>query len=168
MEFANFLIEEKNLRKIFGEKEILIIRKQIHGIKLTPSEQTRLSRDIRKKFEIVGSLINFENEFDLKKGSLIKAIVEESKEIILKNVLFSNLDKIILYGSVVQNKVNFSSDIDIALVLKNVSQREASKMRVFLLGKLNERVDLQIYNFLDEKIKKEIDKFGKVIYESKD
>ena len=50
MSLLKTLKEEKNARKIFGKKEIEIIEKQLNGIKLSPSEQTRLSRDIRKKF----------------------------------------------------------------------------------------------------------------------
>ena len=51
MRLLNTLKKDKNIRRIFGERELVIIEKQLLGVALKPSEKTRLSRDIRKKFE---------------------------------------------------------------------------------------------------------------------
>ena len=45
--------EGKDLRVLFGERELKIIEKQLLGIQLTRSEKTRLSRDIRRKFQVI-------------------------------------------------------------------------------------------------------------------
>ena len=48
-----FLRENKNARKIFGERELKIIEKQLIGVDLTQSEKNRLSRDVREKFKFI-------------------------------------------------------------------------------------------------------------------
>ena len=48
----------KEIRKIFGKKEIKIILKQLEGISLNQSEKNRLSRDIRPKLNIIKEFIN--------------------------------------------------------------------------------------------------------------
>src|SRR3989338_5234382 len=102
MNILNSLKKSENMRKIFGKKELIIIEKQLMGIRLKPSEKTRLSRDIRKKFEAIKELSPFINNFNLKHGEITK-----------------------------------------------------------------EKIDLQVFNALPEKIKSEILKKGKVIYERK-
>ena len=82
MQLLNFLKENENARKVFGEKELKIIKKQLFGINLTQSEKNRLSRDIRKKFEFIRCVVRFKEEFSLKKGSEIKKIIEGAKEVI--------------------------------------------------------------------------------------
>ena len=42
--------------------------------------------------------------------------------------------------------------------------KEASEFRIKVSGKVPEKIDIQVYNTLPEKIKKEIDKKGKVIW----
>ena len=56
MNFKNLLKNSKNVRKIFGKKEIEIILKQLEGITLTQSEKNRLSRDIRPKLKVIKEL----------------------------------------------------------------------------------------------------------------
>lgn len=162
----NFLKKNKNTRKIFGEKELKIIEKQLNGINLTQSEKNRLSRDIRKKFEFIKEASKFENEFELKKAGMIKELIEETKEEILTSPYFSKIKKIIIFGSTVENKRTFRSDIDIAVEFNEISIKEATEFRI----KMNQikKIDVQVYNLLPEKIQNQIKKNGKTIYERKD
>ena len=73
MNLTNLLKSNKDARKIFGERELKIIEKQMLGINLTQSEKNRLSRDIRPKFEFIKESARFSEEFELKKGAKIKA-----------------------------------------------------------------------------------------------
>ena len=68
MGLLKFITESKESRRIFGEKEIKIIEKQLLGVNLTQSEKNRLSRGIRKKLEFIQRIARFEDEFKLKKG----------------------------------------------------------------------------------------------------
>ena len=167
MNLLRFLQENKNARKIFGKKEIEIIERQLLGINLTQSEKNRLSRDIRKKLKFIKEISDFSDEFELKKASEIKRIIEETREIILEDKSYKNIEKIILFGSFVENKMTFRSDIDIAVVFNEISLKEATAFRMRILGGTNKKVDVQVYNVLPDKIKKEIDKKGKVLYEQK-
>ena len=160
------LIRKKNgLRKLFGERELKIIEKQLLGVNLTMSERTRLSRDIRQKFRVIGTLSQFASEFDLKKGAEVKKLIEEAKGVILKSKYFPRIKKIILFGSTVDNQRTLRSDIDIAVVFNTITEEEAVRFRLDVF--FDERVDIQVYNVLPEKIKKEIDLKGKILYERK-
>ena len=86
--------------------------------------------------------------------------------IILNSNLFNKIRRIILYGSAVENQLTFKSDIDITVEFSEISLREATTFRKSVLGKTNPRVDVQVYNYLPQKIKKEIESKGKVIYKS--
>ena len=167
MKLTTFFKTHANVRKIFGDREIKIIEKQALGICLTQSEKNRLSRDIRKKFDVIKELNRFSEEFDLKKGHEIKEIVNDSKSIILNDPDFGNIKKIILFGGAVNNKMTFRSDVDLSVEFFKIDLREATLFKKRFLGKLNDRVDLQVYNILLEKIKKEIDK-GRIIHEQQD
>lgn len=164
MGLLKFITESREARKIFGKKEIKIVEKQMLGVNLTQSEKNRLSRDIRTKLEFIAKAARFESEFDLKKGAEIKKIVEEAKEEILKDISNSRINKIFLFGSAVENKLALQSDIDLAVEFNNIIPADATLFRKRILGKVNKRVDLQVYNILPEKIKKEIDQKGKIIY----
>ena len=76
MSFLEFLKLNKDARKVFGERELKIIEKQLYGINLTQSEKNRLSRDIRKKLDFIKEAARFSDEFKLKKAGIIKSIVE--------------------------------------------------------------------------------------------
>lgn len=164
MGLLEFLKKDKNARKIFGERELKIIEKQLLGINLTQSEKNRLSRDIRKKLEFIGDISQFQDEFKLKKGTKIKEVVEDAKEFILQSKYSSEIKKIVLFGSHAERMVHFGSDIDIAVEFDNIGIKEATEFRIFVSGRVNSKVDIQVYNVLPEKIKKEIDSKGKVIY----
>jgi predicted nucleotidyltransferase len=164
MTLIKTLKENKNIRKIFGKREIEIIEKQLNGIRLMPSEQTRISRDIRKKLEAIKELSKYSDEFQLKKGTIIKERIENVKEIILESKYSSKIQKIILFGSAIENELNYRSDIDMAIVFSGIAKKEADEFRIKTLGKISEKVDVQVYNFLPEEIKEQIDKKGKVIW----
>ena len=163
-----FLKENKNARKIFGKKELKIIEKQLWGVNLTQSEKNRLSRDIRKKFEFIKEISKFSDEFDLKKSSIIKEMINDSLEVIKEHEWFWKIKQVILFGSFVENRFHLFSDIDIAVKFKEINIKDATKFRIGISGRLPEKVDVQVYNILPDKIKKEIDKNGKTIYQRED
>jgi len=162
-----FLKENKNARKIFGNRELKIIEKQLMGINLTQSEKNRLSRDIREKFKFIKDVSRFEDEFSLKKASIIRKMIEETLEVIKEHKDFRKIKKIIIFGGTVENKRGFHSDIDIAVKFDDIEKKEAGKFRIHVLGRVNDKMDVQVYNTLPKKIKDEINKKGKVLYERK-
>ena len=166
MSLLNFLKNNEDIRKLFGKRELIIIEKQLNGINLTQSEKNRLSRDIRRKLGVVKSLADYKEEFGLKKGTKVKEEIEEAKEIIMNDELGSKIKKIILFGSSADNTRTFRSDVDIAVIFKEINEKEALKFRLRVLKNLREDMDIQVYNVLPDKIKKEIDEKGKVLYES--
>ena len=167
MNLLNFLKTDKNARKIFGKRELKIIEKQLQGLTLTQSEKNRLSRDIRKKLKFIKEISKYSDEFELKKAGYIKELIEDAKENILKSRYFPRIKKIILYGSFVEKLMHFGSDIDIAVELDTIEQSEATEFRLKILRAVNDKADIQVYNVLPDKIKKEIDEKGRVIYERK-
>lgn len=164
MSLLNKIRKGKNIRRIFGKREIDIIEKQLLGINLLPSEKTRLSRDIKKKFEAIKELSDSFSEFELKKASFIKKIIEEAKEAIFESKQLSQIKRIILFGSYAENQASFRSDIDIAVEFSEIGTREANEFRIRVLSKVPEKIDIQVYNILPEKIKKEIDEKGKILW----
>lgn len=152
------------MRRLFGEQELKIVEKQMMGVNLSPSERTRLSRDIRPKFEIVAELAEFKKEFDLKKSQEIKFLVEQAKEVILESKYFKNIKKIVVFGSFIENKMRFGSDIDISVEFYKIDRKEVSSFLLEMFGKIPERVQLQVFNILEDKIKKEINEKGRTIY----
>ncbi len=164
----NFLGGDKNARKVFGKRELKIIEKQLLGINLTQSEKNRLSRDIRTKFNFIKNAAKFSNDFDLKKGGYVKKAVEEAKEIILSDELSKKIKEIILYGSAVENKMTFNSDIDLAIKFSDIDLTKATLFRKRISGRANSKIDVQVYNILPKKIKKEIDLKGRILYKNED
>ena len=164
MSILKFLKENENARKVFGKRELKIIEKQLLGVNLTQSEKNRLSRDIRAKLEFIRKAARFEEEFGLKKGAEIRKMIEEAKGIILTDMLFKKIKEVILFGSATENKLTFQSDIDIAVKFDMISLKAATLFRKRIAGNVNKRVDVQVYNHLPVKIKREIDYKGKVIY----
>ena len=164
MNLIKFLSTNSNTRKIFGKRELKIIEKQIWGIQLSQSEKNRLSRDIRKKLDFIKEVSKYEDEFDLKKGIEVKRIIEDTIEVIKKHSSFSKVKKIILYGSTVENERIFRSDIDIAVEFSSIDSKQAISFRREILGRADDKVDIQVYNFLPKKITKEIDKKGKILF----
>lgn len=167
MSLLIFLKEHKSeARKIFGERELKIIEKQLLGINLTQSERNRLSRDIRKKLEFVKKLLEYSQEFELKKGIEIKKKIEEIKQEILNDKLRSRIKEIWLFGSSVDNSRTFRSDIDIAVLFDEINKKEAVEFRLRVMSYFDKKVDVQVFNVLPEKIKESIIKNHKVIFEN--
>ena len=168
MGLLHFLKGNKEARKIFGQRELKIIEKQLMGMKLSRSEKNRLSRDIRAKLKFVKDISRFSEEFRLKKSAQIDKLIDEAVEVILDHKWYRKIKKILLFGSIVTNEMNLSSDIDIAVVFDDISKRNAGEFRIHVLGRVNNKMDIQVYNTLPEKIKKSIDNANKTIFKRKD
>ena len=164
MSLLKFLKDNEKARKIFGERELKIIEKQLLGISLTQSEKNRLSRDIRKKLEFISEISAFKEEFDLKKMAGIEKLIERSVELMLKDKLKEEIKAILLFGSHVKGIVTKRSDIDICVIFKDISVEEATRFRIRISGELPKNVDIQVFNILPQKIKREIARNHKILY----
>lgn len=162
----NFLNNNKNARKIFGKKELDIILKQLDGISLTQSERNRLSRDIRPKLKFIKEISKFEDEFELKKGANNLRLIDKAINLILQDKLKDSIIAILLFGSHVKGMVTKRSDIDICVVFKEITPEEADKFRIRLLGNFSTNVDIQVFNVLPQKIKREIARNHKILYKN--
>lgn len=154
-------IKNPQMRKLFGKKEIAIIQKQLFGILLTPSEQTILSRDIRKKFLAVKELCSCQEDFSLKKGILPARVVQKVKDRVLNSVYGKKIRKIIWFGSFVSGCVTFNSDIDLSVEFDNIGLKDSLKFRAF--ASEEDILDVLVYNHIPEKLKREVDN-GRIIY----
>lgn len=163
-----FLKNNRNTRKIFGKKELGIILKQLDGISLTQSEKNRLSRDIRPKLRFVKEISKFEDEFELKKGANNLRLIDKAINLILQDKLKDSIIAILLFGSHVKGMVTKRSDIDICAVFKEITPEEADKFRIRLLGNFSTNVDIQVFNVLPQKIKREIARNHKILYRTKE
>lgn len=167
MNLIQFLNSSENARKIFGEKELEIIKKQINGINLTQSERNRLSRDIRPKLEFTRQLSKFENEFGLTKNQENKEMIQKAVNQILEDKLNKNIKAILLFGSFADNSFTTRSDIDICVVFKDeISLKEATKFRIRISGQIPNKVDVQVFNVLPLKVKKSIAANHKLLYKN--
>lgn len=167
MNLIEFLKENENTRKIFGRAELSIIEKQVNGFELSQSEKNRLSRDIRKKFEFIKEANQFKDSFRLEKNHINKNIVKKAVDIILKDEISKKIDSVLLFGSFADNTFTPWSDIDICVVFKEISLREATEFRIRVLGEVSEKVDIQVFNNLPQKVKSEIIKNHKVLHQNK-
>lgn len=164
----NFLKSNRDVRKIFGKKEIEIILKQLDGLKLTQSEKNRLSRDIKPKLEFIKRINSFKDEFQLRKNQNNKRLIEEAVNVILNDKLKEGIKAILLFGSFADNSYIFRSDIDICVIFKkDLSLDEATRFRIRIAGEVSEKVDIQVFNILPQKIKRDIARNHKVIYKDK-
>ncbi len=160
----NFLKTHKGARKIFGRRELEIIVKQLEGIPLKQSERNRLSRDVRPKLEFIKELSKFEVEFKLKKDQDARNVIIKAINVILQDKLKENIQAILLFGSRVKGIVTQRSDIDIAVVFKDIEKGEADRFRIRILGDLSDKADVQVFNVLPQKIKRSIARSHKVLY----
>ena len=165
--FLRLLENKQQARKIFGKRELVIIEKQLQGINLTQSEKNRLSRDIRPKFSFMMEAAPFTWLFKMKKGELIKHAIAEARDLILADQQASHIQRIILYGSTVVQQRTFRSDVDLAVEFSEITEKDAIAFRKRSIIHAPEKVDIQVYNLLPQKIKKEIEETGKIIYENK-
>lgn len=154
-----------NARKIFGRKEIGIMLKQMSGIGLTQSEKNRLSRDIRPKLEFIKEISGFKDEFRLEKNQNNKRLMQKAVATILSDNLHDKIEAILLFGSFADNTFTPGSDIDICVVFnENISPRDATKFRIRISGELPEKLDIQAFNTLPQKVKRDIARNHKVLY----
>jgi predicted nucleotidyltransferase len=160
----NFLKKNENTRKIFGERELKIIEKQLLGINLTQSEKNRLSRDIRKKFEFIKEISHYSFDLRLKKAGLLKEMIDDAKNEILNHPFRKRIQEIWLFGSTVDRTLTFRSDVDLAVVFDKIQPKEAFSFRATVMGGLPKKMDIQVFNTLPEKIKKTIKESHKVLY----
>lgn len=166
MSLLTFLMEDENTRKVFGKRELVIIEKQLVGNELTQSEKNRLSRDIRKKFEFIKGINDFREDFKLEKNQGNKKIIKKALKAILNDKL--KVKAVLVFGSFADNTFTKRSDIDICAVFDNISLKEATLFRMRIMGELSEKADVQVFNVLPQKIKREIARNHKVLYRSGD
>ena len=168
LKLKEFLRSNKNARKVFGKKEIEIVLKQLDGVTLTQSEKNRLSRDIRPKLMLIKEISKFGDEFELKKDADSLRLADKAAQLILHDELRDRIKAILLFGSHVRGVVTKRSDIDICAIFTDISLREATKFRIRIMAELPEKVDVQVFNILPQKIKREIARSHKVLYKNKD
>lgn len=166
MALLKFLKDNENTRKIFGKKELEIIFKQLEGMPLKQSERNRLSRDIKPKFEFIREVDNYKDEFNLKQNQNNKKIINEAVKIILEDELKEKIISILLFGSSADKSFTRKSDIDICVIFKEITLKEATNFRIRISGQLSKKVDIQVFNILPMKIKKEIAKNHKILYKT--
>ena len=166
MALLKFLKDNGNTRKIFGKKELEIIFKQLDGMPLKQSERNRLSRDIKPKFEFIREVDNYKDEFNLKQNQNNKKIINEAVKTILEDELKEKIISILLFGSSADKSFTRKSDIDICVIFKEVTLKEATNFRIRISGQLSKKVDIQVFNVLPMKIKKEIAKNHKILYKT--
>ncbi len=164
LSLKEFLKKSKDVRKIFGEKELEIIFKQLEGVFLTQSEKNRLSRDIRPKLRFIKEVSKFEVEFELKKNSANIMLIQKAVELILNDKLKNDIKAILLFGSHAKGIVTKRSDIDICVLFKKISIEEATRFRVRISGELPDKMDIQVFNVLPQKIKRDIARNHKILY----
>lgn len=157
------VLKKPEVRKLFGERELVIIRKQIMGVRLTQSEKNRLSRDIRKKFRAIKALSPFAREKQLRHGFLLKKKIQQAKKAVLNHKKAKLIKEIILFGSTAEKQRALISDIDIVVKFKRPIANP-TRFRIEVLKSLSDDIDLNIYHALPKKIRKEIDNKGKILW----
>ncbi|MBI2581234.1 nucleotidyltransferase domain-containing protein [Candidatus Woesearchaeota archaeon] len=163
------LIRDRNARRVFGRKEIEIAVKQLEGRALTQSERNRLSRDIKPKLEFIRNASRFEDEFKLRKNQENREIIRRASEVILQDELGSEAMAILLFGSFADGTFTPRSDIDICVVFRtDISLKEATRFRIRVSGQLPEKADIQVFNTLPQKVKREIARNHKILYKAAD
>ena len=135
---------------------------------LTQSEKNRVSRDIKPKLEFIKEIYEFREEFRLEKNQENKRLIEKAVAVILNDPLRENIQAALLFGSFADNSFTKRSDIDICVVFnKDLSLNEATKFRIRALGQLPEKMDIQVFNILPQKIKRSIARSHRVLYKNK-
>jgi len=164
-----FLRGSRNARKVFGKKEIEIVFKQLDGMQLKQSEKNRLCRDIKPKLEFIKEIAKFKEEFKLEKNQDNKRIIEKALGMILNDKFNQNIKTTLLFGSFADNSFTSRSDIDVCVVFrKDLSLKEATEFRIRVSGQLPEKIDVQVFNTLPQKVKKDIARNHKVLYRDND
>ena len=164
MDFFDVL-EEKVVRKIFGKKELEIINKQLNGFDLSQSEKNRLSRDIRPKLKAVEFLSEYKEYFQLKKNDYNKRLIKEIVETIMSSKWKKEIKAILLFGSHVIKTNTWRSDVDICVIFNNmISDSNALDFKIEIMRKLPEKIDINVFNTLPDKLKYSIAKQNIFLY----
>ncbi len=162
------ILKTKSARKIFGKRELEIIFSQLDGLALTQSEKNRLSRDIKPKFEFISLISPFAHEFKLEKNQHNKSIIEKTVRVILGDQNKDMIESILLFGSFANNTFTNRSDIDLCVVFKkSLSRRDAMAFRIRIAGQVSKKNDVQVFDALPQKIKREIARCHRVLFRSK-
>ncbi|MEK6916711.1 MAG: nucleotidyltransferase domain-containing protein, partial [Nanoarchaeota archaeon] len=117
-----------------------------------------------KKFWLIQEIAMFQDNFKLKKGAFIKDMIKGTIQVILEDKLSKDVKEIILFGSAVMKTLTLQSDIDIAVKFNKISLKEATLFRIRVQGKLNDKIDIQVFEYLPNRIKQEIKTYGKILY----
>ena len=135
---------------------------------LKQSEKNRLSRDIKPKLEAVKEISEFKEEFKLERNQDNKRIIENVISVILNDKLKKDIKAVLLFGSFADDSFTRRSDIDICVLFeKDISLEEATRFRIRIAGQVSEKVDIQVFNILPQKIKRDIARNHKVLFNHK-
>ncbi len=167
LSFKEFLKTNRDARKIFGRREIEIILRQLDGISLTQSEKNALSRDIRPKLEFIRKINEYRDDFRLEKNQDNKKIIRKALEIIQGDELASRIEAVLLFGSFADNTYTGRSDIDICVIFKDgLTLDQATLFRVRVSGSISEKADVQVFNILPQKVKRDIARNHRVLFKA--
>lgn len=165
LDFKYLIKNNRNARRIFGRKEIDIMLRQLDGQRLKQSERNRLSRDIKPKLRFIEEIAKFDDEFGLENNQTHKRMIKSAVDTILNSEFKDNIRAILLFGSFADNSFTNRSDIDICVIFrKDLSLKEATQFRIRISGQLPDKMDIQVFNILPQKIKKDIARNHKVLY----
>jgi len=159
----NFLKKNRDARRVFGKKELGIIFKQLDGRSLTQSERNRLSRDVRPKLRFIKEASQYQDEFGLIKDADNLRLIDKAVELILQDKVKDDIEAILLFGSHVKGRVTPRSDIDICVVFKEISIEEAARFRIRISGDFSDKMDIQVFNVLPQRIKRSIARNHKIL-----
>ncbi len=168
MKFTELIRTDPQARRIFGRREIEIILKQLGGILLTQSESNRLSRDIRPKLEFIGKCLPFKSFFSLKKNQENKIILQETTSQIITDPEGYKVSAILLFGSYARRTPHKRSDLDVAVIFKDIKEKEGRLFLRRMLKITDQKVELYLFNFLPSALRGEIAKNYRVLYKRKD
>lgn len=157
-------IENEDCTKLFGKKEIEIIKKQLKGINLSQSEKNRLSRSIRPKFALITQLSAYKDEFQLKKGGHFLKQLNLFKPEIFSDILAKDIKNIYLFGSFVEKKMSLDSDIDIAIEFEESKEKDLLQFKKRMLEQKPDCIDISIFNALPKPIQSHIKNNGHIYY----
>ncbi len=154
--------------KIITDREWEIIRKKVKGHKLSQNESNILSKAVRPKLKEISRINSEELLSRLEYNQRAVSIENKIRKIVLKNS--SNVDSIILCGSVIQNNYEDYKDIDVIIATKKSMKPEKKRE---ILGKIvkDGRVaglDLDVQIYSKKSILSQYPRSPSLIYQLKD
>jgi len=127
-----------------------------------------LSRDVRPKLEFIREINEFRDEFKLKKDQDNKKMIDKAVELILEDELKDKVRAVLLFGSHSRGIVTPRSDVDVCVVFDNIERSESGRFRLRILSDLPDKFDIQTFNTLPQKIKRDIARNHKVLFKGND